>query len=89
MLDKLFGLEKLIHNAVWGKVYRAEIIKNILFDRTIKIAEDQKFVFDVIEKSKKIKLLSCVGYNYLQRNSSYSHINNEELLFHLLQHLFQ
>ena len=21
MLDKLFGLEKLIHNAVWGKVY--------------------------------------------------------------------
>ena len=73
MLDKLFGLEKLIHNAVWGKVYRAEIIKNILFDRTIKIAEDQKFVFDVIEKSKKIKLLSCVGYNYLQRNTSAMH----------------
>ena len=73
MLDKLFGVEKLIHNAVWGKVYRAEIIKDILFDRTIKIAEDQKFVFDVIAKSKKIKLLSCVGYNYLQRNTSAMH----------------
>lgn len=73
MLDKLFGLEKLIHNAVWGKVYRAEIIKDILFDRAIKIAEDQKFVFDVIKKSNKIKLLRCVGYNYLQRNTSAMH----------------
>ena len=72
MLEKLFGLEKIIH-AVWGKVYRTEIIKDILFDRTIKIAEDQKFVFDVIEKAKKIKLLSCVGYNYYQRNTSAMH----------------
>ena len=76
MLDKLFGLEKLIHNAVWGKVYRAEVIKNTLFDRTIKIAEDQKFVFDVIEKSQKIKLLSCIGYNYFQRSSSAIHSGN-------------
>lgn len=73
MLENLFGLEKLIYNAVWGKVYRAKIIMDILFDRTIKIAEDQKFVFDVIEKSKKIKLLSCVGYYYLQRNTSAMH----------------
>lgn len=80
MLDKLFGVEKLIHNAVWEKVYRAEIIKDILFDRTIRIAEDQKFVFDVIEKSKKIKLLSHVGYNYFQRSTSAMHdatINKE------------
>lgn len=76
MLDKLLGVEKIVHNAVWGKVYRAEIIKDILFDRTIKIAEDQKFVFDVIVKSKKIKLLSCVGYNYLQRNNSAMHDTN-------------
>ena len=76
MLENMFGLEKLIHNAVWGKVYRAEIVKDVLFDRTIKIAEDQKFVFDVIEKSKKIKLLSCVGYNYFQRNTSAMHYMN-------------
>lgn len=73
MLGKLFGLENLIYNAVWGKVYRAKIIKDTLFDREIKIAEDLKFVFDVIEKSKKIKLLSCVGYNYFQRNTSAMH----------------
>lgn len=74
MLEKLFGLEKVIHNHVWGKVFRAEIIKDTLFDRTIKIGEDLKFVFDVIEKSKKIKLLSCVGYNYIQRNTSAMHV---------------
>lgn len=74
MHEKLFGLEKLIHNHVWGKVFRAEIIKDSLFDRTIKIGEDLKFVFDVIEKSEKIKLLSCVGYNYIQRNTSAMHV---------------
>lgn len=73
MLENLFGLEKLIHNAVWGKVYRTETTRDVLFDREIKIAEDQKFVFDVITKSKKIKLLSCVGYNYFQRNTSAMH----------------
>ncbi len=73
MHEKLFGLEKLIQNHVWGKVFRAEIIKETLFDREIRIAEDLKFVFDVIEKSKKIKLLSCVGYNYFQRNTSAMH----------------
>lgn len=74
MHEKLFGLEKLIQNHVWGKVFRAEIIKDTLFDREIKIGEDLKFVFDVIEKSKKIKLLSCVGYNYIQRNTSAMHV---------------
>ena len=74
MHEKLFGLEKLIQNHVWGKVFRAETIKDTLFDRTIKIGEDLKFVFDVIEKSKKIKLLSCVGYNYIQRNTSAMHV---------------
>lgn len=74
MHEKLFGLEKLVQNHVWGKVFRAEIIKDTLFDREIKIGEDLKFVFDVIEKSKKIKLLSCVGYNYIQRNTSAMHV---------------
>lgn len=74
MHEKLFGLEKLIQNHVWGKVFRAKIIKDTLFDRAIKIGEDLKFVFDVIEKSKKIKLLSCVGYNYIQRNTSAMHV---------------
>lgn len=74
MLEKLFGLEKLIQNHVWGKIFRAKIIKDTLFDREIKIGEDLKYVFDVIEKSKKIKLLSCVGYNYLQRNTSAMHV---------------
>ncbi len=74
MHEKLFGLEKLIQNHVWGKVFRAKIIKDTLFDRAIKIGEDLKFVFDVIEKSKKIKLLSCVGYNYLQRDTSAMHV---------------
>lgn len=73
MLDKLFGVEKLIYNAVWGKVYRAGVIQGAMFDCTLKIAEDLKFIFDIIEKSKKIKLINLIGYNYLQRSTSAMH----------------
>ena len=39
---------KLIHNAVWGKVYRTETIKKVRFDDHLVVAEDQKFVFDYL-----------------------------------------
>lgn len=73
MLTKLLCAPKLIHNAVWDKVYRATAIEGIKFDTSLRIAEDLKFVFDVVNKSSKIKLLKLVGYNYFQRNNSAMH----------------
>ena len=64
---------KLIHNSVWGKVYVAELVRNTSFDRTLKVAEDQKFVFDILSTVKKVKLLSEIGVKYVQRESSVIH----------------
>lgn len=73
MMDAFLGNNKKIHNTVWGKIYRLSLIKEFTFDNSIRIAEDQKFVFEVLLKAKKIKLLSYCGYNYYIRNNSALH----------------
>ncbi len=70
MIHSLIGKEKKIGNAVWGKVYRSDVIKDLRFDTELRIAEDKKFVFDVIKCSQKIKLLKYIGYNYIKRPNS-------------------
>lgn len=70
MIHSLIGKEKIICNAVWGKVYRSDVIKDLRFDTELSIAEDKKFVFDVIKCSQKIKLLKFIGYNYIKRPNS-------------------
>lgn len=64
---------KKIHNAVWGKVYKADSVRGLSFDCSLTVAEDQKFVFDVLCKAKKIKLLKDLGIHYIQRSSSVMH----------------
>lgn len=71
------GQNKLIHNAVWGKVFQAKVLKDTLFDAELIVSEDQKFVFDILCKANKIKLLSHHAVNYIQRNGSAVHIYNE------------
>ncbi len=80
MLKKFCGVGKIIHNNVWGKVYRADLAKSIMFDRNISIAEDQKYIFDVINMSNKIKLLSCDAYRYYQREVSAMHTASDDSL---------
>lgn len=84
MLVKLFHpSKKIIHNTVWGKVFRRDLLKNKTFDLDLKAAEDLKFIFDVIMSAKKVKLLSMFAINYFIRNSSAIHnmdvdkINNQ------------
>ena len=78
MQERFFGPEKAISNSACGKVFRADLIKDLAFDRTLRIAEDQKFVFDAISASKKIKLLGTVGYLYFQRSESAMHSLDRE-----------
>ena len=73
MLRAFLGKPKKIHNNVWGKVFKRDLLEQLEFDEKLTIAEDQKFVFDVISKSNSIKLLPVIGYNYYQRNDSAMH----------------
>lgn len=64
---------KKIHNTVWGKVFRGELLVNKTFDSDLKMSEDTKFMFDVIMCAKKVKLLSMFAINYFLRDSSAIH----------------
>ena len=73
MFEKFFGEDKIIHNAVWGKVYRLDFIKSVNFDLTLRASEDQKFIFDLLSNADKIKLLNIHAINYFQRSTSAMH----------------
>lgn len=73
MLQYFIGPNKKIHNAVWGKVFRAEVARKNLFDTILKVSEDQKYIFDVLSASKSIMLLNANCINYIQRESSAVH----------------
>lgn len=70
--------KKIIHNTVWGKVYKSELLKNTYFDKTLKVAEDQKYIFDLLLQVKKIKLIARSGVKYVQRDTSAMHIVSED-----------
>lgn len=65
--------KKRINNNVWAKVFRAEVVHRVSFDTSLAVAEDQKYVFDVLRIAKKIKLLKDVCIHYYQRESSAIH----------------
>lgn len=74
MLESYFEPNrKKIHNTVWGKVFRAEVVQGVTFDMALAVSEDQKFVFDVICSAKKIKVLKELCINYYLRDSSAIH----------------
>ena len=78
MLKYFIGPNKRIHNAVWGKVFRAKVVQKISFDTKLKVSEDQKYIFDVLSISNSIMLMSANCINYIQRESSAVHGYNTE-----------
>lgn len=93
MLERYLNQNKLmIHYCACGKVFRADIVRQICFDRTLSVAEDQKFVFDALCVCSRIKLLADVSINYFQRGSSAYHTLNSGKIrgkLAVLEHLRQ
>jgi glycosyltransferase involved in cell wall biosynthesis len=67
----------LVYNSVWGKIYKSSLVKDIQFDLNVTVSEDQKYIFDLIHKCNKIKLLNIIGIHYMQRESSTMNTLNE------------
>ena len=59
-------------NAIWGKLYRKEMIGPLRLDKDMVMAEDFKFNFEYIMKNKIGKYLDYTGYNYLEHDDSIS-----------------
>ena len=77
-----FLMGKAIGPGVWNKLYRREILGGILFDASIKIAEDKYFVFQSLKRSKKIMIIPCAGYHYVMNDQSAMHDTFSEKQFH-------
>ncbi len=59
-----------ITGSICAKIYKKNIIENILFDETLSIAEDQDFFVKVLNNAHMVVHNSIIGYLYLKRNNS-------------------
>lgn len=62
-------IDDRIRQVVWNKLYKTQLIKDILFDAG-KFHEDEFWSYKVIGKASKIAEIDYTGYNYLQRENS-------------------
>lgn len=62
-------IDDKIRQVVWNKLYKADLIKDIVFD-VGKCHEDEFWSYKVIGKASKITTVNYTGYNYLQRSDS-------------------
>ncbi len=74
--ELFFSPQKIIHNSCWGKIINKEFISSVRFDANLVVSEDQKFIFEMLCKAKKILLMNGVGYHYYQRENSAMHSMN-------------
>ena len=70
LMEWFFGNCEILMLCVWGKVYRRELLEDVRFIPDIRIAEDQKYVFDVLKKTPKTLLLDVDACNYVVRETS-------------------
>ena len=62
-------IDDRIKQVVWNKLYKVELIKDIMFD-VGKFHEDEFWSYKAIGNSSKIAEIDYTGYNYLQRANS-------------------
>ena len=62
--------EEIITCVCWGNLYKADLIKSICFDIKMHIAEDFKFLIEVIKCSNKSLVIPEKKYYYVVRNTS-------------------
>jgi glycosyltransferase involved in cell wall biosynthesis len=73
-LDTVSALVRLVSEdrvfqTVWNKLYRRDVIGDILFEKG-KYNEDDYFTYQVFDQAEKIAIVSKPMYNYLQRGGS-------------------
>ncbi|MPQ43057.1 glycosyltransferase family 2 protein [Clostridium tarantellae] len=75
---------KYLYRAVWNKIYKRELFKNIRFPKG-KLAEDLYITYKLFYLSKKTVYLDFEGYYYYIRNNSIMGKKEEKLIVSILQ----
>lgn len=65
--------ERNIHGAVWGFVFKADILGNLQFTPSIAYGEDEEFTPQLLLNAKKVYTTTAKAYFYRQRPSSTVH----------------
>lgn len=70
LLEWFYGRDQALLFSVWGKVYRRELISDVRFPEGIRVAEDQRYLFDALKKRPKVLITDTPAYNYAVREAS-------------------
>ena len=73
ILEWFFGREETLLFSACAKVFRREVIGNVRFTPGIRVAEDQLFMFGVLQNRPKVLILDADAYRYCARVSSVMH----------------
>lgn len=66
---KMLIAENGFHQHVWNKLYKAEIVKGVYFEKG-KLNEDEFWTYQIFGKAKKISKINKPMYYYLQQRST-------------------
>lgn len=69
ILRAYFGGELLNIN-VWGKVFKAELAKKVMFNSRYKVGEDKLYLFECFLLARKVTISNTCGYHYFVNQSS-------------------
>ena len=73
LLELFFGRSETLMFSACAKVFRRETIGETRFPAGIRVAEDQKFMFEFLCKAPRAMILDMDAYNYVMRDSSVTH----------------
>ena len=73
-----FGRSETLMFSSCAKVFRREAVGANRFPEGIRVAEDQEFVFGVLQGKPKVLILDMDAYDYMMRGSSVTHADYAE-----------
>ncbi len=76
-----FLKHELFFETCWGRLYRRSSVGEIRFDKTMRIAEDGKFLWTVLNNVSKVKVIPDCVYSYCINDGSVVHSGFNEKYF--------
>lgn len=69
---------------IWNKLYKKDILKDLLFTKGINLCEDVEFLYKVYARSNRIGGISKPFYHYLQRPGSLTYVYDDKI-YHIIK----
>ena len=65
--------------AMWNKLYKREMIKDLKFSKGINLCEDVEFLYKVYSRVKRVGSINKPFYNYIQRPNSLTYVYDDKI----------